>query len=61
MEILHAILTFILNIIQSTFANILTFLLFTSVTGTNWFKRLVNKLQADFNNIIKKGKENVTE
>ena len=59
MEILHAILTFILNIIQSTVANIITFLLFSSVTGTNWFKKLINKIKSDFNNILKQGKENV--
>ena len=60
MEILHAILTFILNIIQSTVANIITFLLFSSVTGTNWFKKLINKIKSDFNNILKQGKENVS-
>lgn len=59
MEILHAILTFILNIIQSTVANIITFLLFSSVTGTNWFKKLINKIKSDFNNILKQGEENV--
>jgi hypothetical protein len=39
----------VLGIIGSTIANIITFLFFSSVTGTCWFRRLMVKLTKDFN------------
>lgn len=42
----------LLGILGTTIANILTFLFFTSITSTQWFKNLIVKLTNDFN-IIK--------
>jgi hypothetical protein len=42
------------GIVGQTIANIITFLLFTAVTGTWWFKILIKKVQEDLNKIDKK-------
>jgi hypothetical protein len=47
----HDVGVWAIGVLGTTVGNILTFIVFTSVTGTGWFKALLNKITQDLNNI----------
>ena len=40
-----------IGVLATTLGNIITFLIFTSITSTGWFKKLLAKLSQDFDDI----------